>query len=170
MSLPPPPLTQSNAPLRQSLSTNANPLPPPPKTLTGTLAAPISASLQRPVSARATSSSMPPETAGVKAGFMRPLTAIPQAKGALPDLRTINHQLQFNKQPRTLHVIHNHLQRYPAGLPPPNCSHRAGLRPTLPRARAEHVLRLRRHSALHLLEQKTSVPTACCSSSWGRAG
>jgi hypothetical protein len=106
---------------------------------------------------------------------MRPLTAIPQAKGELssikiPDLRTINHQLQFNKQPRTQHVIHNHLQRYPVDLPPPSCSHRAAPRPTLPRARAEHLLRLRRHLALHLLEQKTSVPTACCSSSWGRAG
>jgi hypothetical protein len=29
---------------------------------------------------------------------------------------------------------------------------------------------LRRHLALHLLEPKTSVPTACCSSSWERAG
>lgn len=110
MSHPPPPLTQSNAPLRQSLSTNANPLPPPTKTLTGIPAA--SVSLQRPVSARVTSSSVPPEAATAKAGFMRPLTAIPQAKGAvvrfkISEIQTANYQPQFNNHPDILPKVHN---------------------------------------------------------------
>jgi hypothetical protein len=76
MSLPPPPLTQCNIFPQAPPSTKTHPsLPRAPTTLAST-------PLQRPVSAR------PPPPATLRAAssadaFMRPLTAIPQSKGAL---------------------------------------------------------------------------------------